>query len=148
MRLIEHGDIWTDDADVLVVPVNCVGVLGAGLAREAKRRFPTLEPVYRALCRHASFRPGGLVVLEAGEYRLPRSVALATTKDHWRDPSQLEWVATICVAMDWADRPDGRSWAVPALGCGHGGLPWSEVLAIMEHALARVDARVYPPRGR
>lgn len=139
MILIEHGDIFTDDADVLVCPVNCVGVLGKGLALEFKRRFPEACEMYRLYCGLRAFAPG--------DFHAYGRVGFAVTKKHWRDPSQIEWIGEICTELHrYHDEGKFTSIAIPALGCGCGELRWSDVLPIMQRHFASIDARVYAPR--
>lgn len=154
MKLIENGDIFTDDADVLVCPVNCVGVMGKGLALEFKRRFHWLEKDYRSL--QDVIHPGDFRIVGNQNWSDGREVwtwvGLAYTKDHWRDPSRLEWVTEIIdgvgsyVRHQNAEYVMPTSIAIPALGCGLGGLDWADVLPIMQRHFAGIDARVYPPR--
>lgn len=148
MRIVE-GDIFDDDADVLVLPVNCVGAMGKGLAREAKRRWPDVHASYQALCRRKGLKPGGVWGLKVyPDGATTFLLLLAATKDHWRGPSQIGWVAAICAQVGKLARTHPFSIAVPALGCGEGGLDWDEVRPIMEHHFADQDIRVYPPGQR
>jgi len=151
MQLLEQGSIWEDDAAVLVVPVNCASVMVDGMAKEAKHRFPDLDPLYRQACRREWLAPGHVLIRHRTVGR-PYLVAFAATQNDWREPSRLEWIASICsdiariaATARLCESVWGTSWAVPALGSGLGGLAWPDVLAIMERTLADVDARVYPP---
>jgi O-acetyl-ADP-ribose deacetylase (regulator of RNase III) len=121
-----HGDLLTSQAAVLVNPVNCVGVMGKGLARAFAGRFPSLVAPYRAACRHGLLRPGGVQFVplpQAG-----RCVANLATKDHWRDPSRYAWIQAGLEALIAGLRSRGApSVALPPLGCGLGGLDWARV---------------------
>lgn len=132
--MIEHrrGNILDSEADLIVIPVNTVGVMGAGLAKAAARKWPHLERGYRNWCRR--FRPsGGGLCVPFPEER-PTACLLAT-KEHWRDPSRLGWVAVgldrLADYVDWKDVP---SIALPMLGCGLGGLRETDVLPMIEAA--------------
>lgn len=147
MKLITNGDLFTDDADILVCPTNCVGVMGAGLALEFKRRFPWCEKSYIAACSAGDLSPGGVLMLHQEGQRIFH----VATKDHWRDPSELEWIESACENIVSCMVFQGlvnpvSSVAVPALGCGLGELEWSDVLPIMQRHFADIDVRVYPPR--
>lgn len=135
--MIEYttGDIFTCEADALVNPVNCVGVMGRGLALKFKHAFPENFRAYEAACSIKSVQPGRMFVFETGQLT-PRCIINFPTKRHWRDKSRLEdiesglgdLVNVIC------DRGI-RSIAIPPLGCGLGGLDWSDVRPRIERAL-------------
>lgn len=151
------GDIFASGADVLVCPVNCVpGVMGAGLALAFARRWPHLVASHRFACSEGFLRPGRVhtVSLKVTRWsgRAYESVgpdaacALFPTKMHWREPSRLEYVTAglAVVAKKFAERD---SIAIPALGCGLGGLDWADVRPLIVEALADLPLRVmlYPP---
>lgn len=147
---IVHGNIWDTDADAIVIPVNCTGVMGAGLAKQAADRFPLTRAVYGAVCDKHLLRPGRIFI-DTSTYDGKR-LLLAATKDHWRDPSRIEWIEDICATLkEWYTVQNigmvGHSVAVPLLGCGLGGLSIEEVLPIMEQHFADIDAIVYAPGG-
>lgn len=95
------ADIFASGCEALVNPVNCVGVSGNGLALEFKRRFPQAVRWYEDTCRRGvPMRPGEILVDStrvSGGMSL-RMIIFATTKDHWRQPSQLVWVES-CLAQ-------------------------------------------------
>lgn len=134
-----QGDLFQSGADVLVNAVNVVGVMGKGIALSFKQRFPANFGVYRDACSSGALQPGGLVVSE--QLCAPRWIVNVATKAHWRDPSRIEWVRDGLWALR-AFLVEQRvgSVALPALGAGNGGLPWSEVKAEIESALAGLDA--------
>jgi O-acetyl-ADP-ribose deacetylase (regulator of RNase III) len=151
------GDLLAAPLDLLVVPVNCRGVMGAGLAVQARDRWPGLEADLRDACGRGALRPGQLAISRPGADRLPL-VALLATKDDWRDPSRLEWVARGLDALARELRGEGalasadvrlRSVGVPALGCGLGGLAWEDVRREIWNRLRtvpNVDVHVWRPR--
>ena len=150
--------LFTSGAQVLVNPVNCVGVMGAGLAKVFATRWPRMTASYRDLCRRQELRPGGVDThLVATELYV---VNLAT-KDHWRNPSRIEWVDQGLTALAaWladprvpaAVLPVGDTTltiASPALGCGLGGLDFDEVLPLFPARLGHLPnlrVCVYSPR--
>lgn len=148
------GDIFSAGCAAIANPVNCVGVMGAGLAKEVRRRFPeACEPYFEA-CSESILRPGGLVVGTAefaGSVRLPRFVFHVATKRHWRQPSRLADVAYCLDALaSTALAMQVKSVAVPALGCGLGRLNWEDVHALMRGYLGEtkpVEWVVFPPKG-
>jgi O-acetyl-ADP-ribose deacetylase (regulator of RNase III) len=151
---IVSGTIFDDDADILVVPVNCVGIMGGGLAHQFKERYPWLDEDYRWLCTDGSLKPGETAYTSDGT----RNIVLAATKDDYKDPSKIVWIEGICaeialfLKIGWPGevRDDDAipSIAIPALGCGLGGLEWEKVLPIIERNLSEFDARIYTPSYR
>jgi O-acetyl-ADP-ribose deacetylase (regulator of RNase III) len=131
---IKHCDLFRADAQTLVNTVNCVGIMGRGVALEFKRRFPIMFTDYALRCRRGEVRPGTayLYVDPASGVRI---VNLAT-KDHWRCGSKLEWIdaGLACLAahaVEW----EITSLALPPPGCGNGGLDWADVRPLVEKHL-------------
>jgi O-acetyl-ADP-ribose deacetylase (regulator of RNase III) len=132
------ADLFETEADALVNPVNCVGVMGSGVAAEMRARFPAMYRRYREHCQLRRFKPG-MAWVWAG---VPAIVCLAT-KDDYRNSSRYDWIEAGARRLRRiAD--DGRysSIAVPRLGCGLGGLTWDRVEAILERHLADCAAEV------
>jgi O-acetyl-ADP-ribose deacetylase (regulator of RNase III) len=144
------GNLLDDDAQVLVNPVNCVGVMGRGLALAFRRTFPSILLPYSVACRTHALRPGmvRLVPLPDGQ----RFVANFPTKQHWRDPSRLEWIQDGLTGFVPAlVAREVTSVAIPPLGCGSGGLDWRQVRPLIVAAFARapqIDVRLYEPARR
>ena len=141
MLKFTQGDIFAANAQALVNPVNCVGVMGAGLALAFKRRFPENFLQYAEACRRQEVATGKLFVTEAGTH--PRWLVNFPTKQHWRNPSRLEWIAEGLsdLARVLRDRKI-TSVAIPALGAGLGGLTWDAVRREIEEALQDVDCEI------
>ena len=142
-------DIFRSDAVCLVNTVNTVGVMGKGLARAFATRYPEIVPPYRAACESGAFKAGGVQLIglnRASGARAPRAsadliVANLATKEHWRNPSKLEWVDRGLAAL--ADKLSAEgisSVAIPKVGAGLGGLDWARV--------APVIARHFEPLSR
>jgi O-acetyl-ADP-ribose deacetylase (regulator of RNase III)/uncharacterized protein YwgA len=141
------GDLFASPAQTLVNTVNCVGVMGKGVALEFKKRFPGMFDDYAARCERKQVRLG-----EPYLYRdlAGTMVVNFPTKDHWRSPSRL---ADIERGLDYFVAHNAEwgisSIAFPPLGCGNGGLEWSEVGPIIYsklHSLP-IDVEVYAPYG-
>jgi len=123
-------DIVTAATPALVNTVNCVGVMGAGVALRFKQRWPSIMPPYQAACRAGEIRPGHLWVRSLDKGQL--MVAMAT-KDHWRQPSHYGWVLQGLVRLKRFLETEGLpDCALPPPGCGHGGLEWSVVHEMVE----------------
>ncbi len=140
---VKAGNIFQEDADALVNPVNCVGIMGRGLALQFRRRFPWNFEAYADTCALGKVRPGEMFVWETG-LETPRWIVNFPTKRHWRDRSSLENIELGLKALRQEVMRRGiRSLAVPALGCGLGELRWAEVLPLMTAALSGFwDVRV------
>lgn len=150
--MIQHvqGDIFRSDAELLVNPVNLVGVSGKGLAAQFRQRYPKAQRRYEAACRDKTMRIGRLLLAMADNEA--RWIAYFPTKTHWRYPSQPDYIIDGLVDLR-AQIVKGRfaSVAVPALGCGEGGLPWVDVRTMISATLSGgamldVDVDVYTPR--
>lgn len=144
------ADIFASTAQAIVVPVNAVGTTGKGLAKSAAKRWPEWADSYRDACKGGNVAPGDIWAPECpGEHRqhLRWVVALAT-KDDWRYPSRLTWVESgLHRLADWCREELVATAAVPALGCGCGGLRWADVLPLMRLILedSRTEFTVYAP---
>ena len=145
------GDLLSADAEALVNTVNCVGVMGKGIALQFKKAFPDNFKNYSIACERKQVRPGEMFVTEqfVGS---PRYIINFPTKRHWRARSRLSDVESGLTALaDQIRKRDIRSIAMPALGCGHGGLEWEEVRSLIERELGELsgDVRivVFEPEG-
>ena len=131
-----QGDLFAFGSQALVNPVNCVGVMGKGLALQFRRRFPANFDAYREACTRREVRLGRCFVFDAAAGR-PRFVVNFPTKRHWRDRSRIEDIAAgLDDLVGILDRRAIGSIAVPPLGCGLGGLPWPRVRCLLLDRLA------------
>jgi O-acetyl-ADP-ribose deacetylase (regulator of RNase III) len=131
-----HGNIFRTTCQVLVNTVNCVGVMGAGIALECQYRFPGLFEYYEPFCARRELKPGVLLL-----YRQSKPMILCfPTKKHWKHPSRVEFIEAglstlVSKCREWSI----ESLAMPYLGCSHGGLSWEDqvrplVYRYLEHA--------------
>ncbi|MGI8601857.1 MAG: type II toxin-antitoxin system antitoxin DNA ADP-ribosyl glycohydrolase DarG [Verrucomicrobiales bacterium] len=141
------GDLFASRAQTLVNTVNCVGVMGKGVALEFKKAYPALFEDYAERCARGQVRLG-----EPYLYRDLSGAMIVNfpTKDHWRSASRLADVERgldyfVAHAAEWGI----HSVAFPPLGCGNGGLEWSEVGPLIYSKLRDVDfdVEVYAPYG-
>ncbi len=124
-----QGSIFDSGCDVLVNPVNGVGVMGAGLAKEFKKRFPKNFLSYACACDRDEVIPGRLHVFRENDV----TVVNFPTKLHWRDNSVPQHIEMSLYALAyWMGEHRIKSIAVPALGCGFGGLEWFKVKPLIE----------------
>lgn len=146
------GDLFADDAEALVNTVNCVGIMGRGVALQFKNAFPENFKAYEAACNRGAVQPGRMFVFETGQLTSPRYIVNFPTKRHWRGKSRMEDIEAGLVALVEEIRSRGiHSIALPPLGSGLGGLNWRDVRPRIEKALAPlsdVKVAVYEPGGR
>lgn len=144
------GSMFDDPvADALVNPVNVVGLMGAGLAARFKRDFPESFVAYRDALAAGELALGRVHLFATGRLVGPRWIVHFPTKAHWRDRSRLEWISSGLDSLaDVLAANPIRSVAVPALGCGLGGLAWTEVEALIRSKLSEspVEVRLFAPR--
>ncbi len=131
-------DIFKAEVEALVNPVNCVGVMGKGLAAQFKALYPENFRVYAIACRLGAVAPGTVRVWETGQHT-PRYIVNFPTKRHWRDRSLLGdiEIGLVCLVKE-VSRLEIKSIAIPALGCGLGGLSWADVKPLIVSAFAEL----------
>ena len=122
------GDILQADAEALVNTVNCVGIMGRGIALQFKNAFPANFKAYAAACERKEVQPGKMFVFETGTMTNPKYIINFPTKRHWRGKSRMEDIDSGLKALVEEIRARGiRSIAIPPLGSGLGGLNWTDV---------------------
>ena len=125
---LTHGDILVADTEALVNTVNCVGVMGRGIALQFRKAFPENFKVYESACKREELRPGKMLVFETDLLTGPRYIVNFPTKRHWKGKSRMEDIdAGLPELLREISKRGIRSIAVPPLGCGLGGLDWNEV---------------------
>jgi O-acetyl-ADP-ribose deacetylase (regulator of RNase III)/uncharacterized protein YwgA len=144
---VKIGDMFQSDAQTLVNTVNCVGVMGKGIALEFKKRFPAMFREYLAKCREGQVKLGRPYLHRdlVGKWILN-----FPTKDDWRSVSKLSDIVEGLKYLEAHYREWGiRSLAVPPLGCGNGQLDWNVVGPTLYRHLSRLDVPVelYAPVG-
>jgi len=148
---IKKGDILKADVEALVNTVNCVGVMGRGIALQFRKAFPENFNAYKDACQQQRLQPGTMFVHELGRFINPRCIINFPTKKHWRGKSRIEYIDSGLEALVREVRDRGiKSIAVPPLGCGLGGLRWSEVRQKIEAAfqtLPDVEMWLFEPGG-
>ncbi len=151
--MIEYksGNILREDAEALVNSVNCVGVMGRGVALQFKKAWPENFKAFAAACRRGEVQPGRPFVFETRQMTNPRYIINFPTKRHWRGKARLGDIEAGLQAVADEIRALGiRSVALPPLGTGLGGLNWAEVRARIEETLGTfADVRVvlFEPAG-
>jgi O-acetyl-ADP-ribose deacetylase (regulator of RNase III) len=138
-----QGNLFDSQAEALVNAVNTVGVMGRGVALEFKHRFPENYRAYRLACKREELIVGKMFVTET-KLEQPRWIINFPTKQHWRNPSKLEFVRDGLEDFVRVIEAHGiKSVALPALGCGTGGLEWKTVRELIEAVLEPLDHVVF-----
>lgn len=141
---LTRGDVLRADAEALVNTVNCVGVMGRGIALQFRKAFPDNFKAYKAVCDREELQPGKMLVHDLGRLTNPRLIINFPTKRHWRGKSRMADVeAGLRALVEEVRIRRLRSIAIPPLGCGLGGLDWRQVKARITEAFDSLpDVRV------
>ncbi|KKN78115.1 hypothetical protein LCGC14_0353420 [marine sediment metagenome] len=141
--MIEYvtGSIVDSKAQVLVNPVNCVGVMGTGLAEEFKKRWPEMFEKYVEVCDNGNLAPGRVWLWYV--WNQTPEILLFPTKDNWREPSSLGLIESGLEYFSKFRWLFYKDIAFPKLGCGLGGLDWADVQPLMERYLEPLETQVY-----
>lgn len=134
MSYIEtKGNIFNSIAQTLVNTVNCVGVMGKGVAFEFRLRYPDMFEEYRVICSENKLKPGQIL-----PYRKNNPWILNfAVKNDWKAPSRIEWVESCLQRFVYKYRELGvTSIAFPWMGAMNGGLPWEKVHELMRNYLS------------
>ena len=148
---LQEGDLLKADAEALVNTVNCVGVMGKGIALQFKQAFPENFVAYEKACKKGQIRLGQVHVFSTERLLNPKHIISFPTKKHWRAKSRLSDIESgLDSLVEIISRLNIRSVAVPPLGCGYGGLKWSEVEPLIKQkmrALPEVTVLLFAPHG-
>lgn len=135
-----HGNLLDTEAEALVNAVNTAGIMGKGIALMFKERLPENFVAYAEACKAGRVRTGSMFVTRVDEPRGARWIINFPTKQHWRNPSKLEWVRDgLADLREVVEERKIRSIALPRLGCGLGGLNWEDVRPLIESAIGDLD---------
>ena len=140
----KKGNLLEANVEALVNTVNTVGVMGKGIALMFKERFSDNNRDYEEACARGEDRVGQMFVTPTNELSGPRWIINFPTKKHWRQPSQVEWIREGLADLERVliEKRIG-SVALPPLGCGNGGLEWTEVRPMIEALASKLpDVRV------
>lgn len=146
IQYIIDGDLLRAREQVIVNPVNCRGVMGAGLALAFKQRYPKMYRAYKQQCESGELKIGQLCLYTESQ----PWILNFPTKDHYRQPSRLIYIhqGLEHLISNW-QRDGIESIAFPKLGCGKGGLSWDEVGPLMAQTLAHlpIPTTIYIDKG-
>ena len=146
-----EGNLFESNTEALVNTVNCVSIMGTGIALEFKKRYPEMYADYKKFCDNKNLRPGKFHIFEQNS---PKFIINFPTKIDWRDPSKYSWIDVGLARLFSRPIPDLniKSISLPALGCKNGGLDFTKVKQLIEKwyytfddYLNNVDVRVFVP---
>jgi len=146
-----HGNLLEADADALVNTVNTVGIMGKGIALQFRRAYPEMFKDYARAAKSREVALGAMHVWPTGLMTSPRFIINFPTKGHWRSSSRIEDIDRgLDDLVRVIQEHSIRSIAIPPLGCGNGGLAWSDVEPLIRkklQAIPDVDVLLFPPEG-
>jgi len=143
MITFTQGNLLEADTEALVNTVNTVGVMGKGIALMFKERFTDNHRRYIAACKAGQVCVGKMFVTDVNEMDAPRWIVNFPTKQHWRNPSKMEWITEGLQDLRlFLLEKRVKSIAIPPLGAGNGRLNWFKVRKQMEQVLAGLDTQI------
>ena len=146
---IAKGDLLAERVDAIVNTVNTVGIMGKGIALQFKRKWPANAKAYEEACKHGEVIPGRMFIFDNGQLVEPKYIINFPTKRDWRQPSRMADIeAGLKDLVSQIIDLRIQTIAIPPLGCGNGGLNWSEVKPRIEAAFAKipdVEVRLFAP---
>lgn len=148
---LKQGDILKANVEALVNTVNCVGIMGRGIALQFSKAFPENYKIYKATCDKKQLHPGMMLVCDLNRFENPRYIINFPTKRHWKGKSRIEDIeAGLKTLVEEIRKRNIHSIAIPPLGCGLGGLSWEQVKPMIESAfksLVDINVLLYEPTG-
>lgn len=140
MIKLSKGNILESKVDALVNTVNCVGVMGKGIALQFRQAFPENYDLYKAACNKKEVVTGKMFTVELPVLQSPKYIINFPTKYHWREKSKIEYIDSgLEDLVKVINEYQIKSIAIPPLGCGLGGLDWNVVRPKIESALNQID---------
>ena len=144
------GNLLEAKAEALVNAVNCVGVMGKGIALQFKQKFPPAYfNDYKLVCQKGELAIGKVHIFELETQNNPRFIVNFPTKNHWREQSLMTDIESgLQSLVEAVEQYEIKSIAMPALGCGLGGLDWRDVKSLIEKGfvnLPNIEVLLFPP---
>ena len=128
MITFKTGNIFEENIEAIVNTVNCIGVMGRGIALQFKKKYPANFKAYAEAAKHKEITPGNMFIFEAKQNSYPPYIINFPTKRHWRDKSRITDIQSgLDALVKVIQKKKIQSIAIPPLGCGLGGLDWGEV---------------------
>lgn len=144
IRFMVREDLLKSQMQTLVNTVNCVGIMGKGIALDFKQKYPAMFRDYQKRCGEKKVCVGEPYLVKTAS----KWIINFPTKDHWRNNSQLQWIEAGLIKLaqhvvEWKV----ESLAIPPLGCGNGGLKWQDVrpLILKHMGHLAIPIEIYGP---
>lgn len=151
MIKFQQGNLLEADVEALVNTVNCVGIMGKGIALQFKMAFPGNFKHYQKACKSGEVQPGKMFIVPNSNLANPQHIINFPTKRHWKGQSRIEDIeAGLSALVEDIKLLGIKSVALPPLGCGNGGLEWAEVAPLILSAfepIPEVEVRLFEPAG-
>ena len=139
----KNGDILREDVEAIVNTVNCVGIMGRGLALQFKNKFTQNFKEYQLACTNKEVQLGKMFVHQTGQLINPKYIINFPTKGHWKQNSKIEDISNgLDDLIAVIEKYSIKSIAIPPLGSGLGGLDWNQVKKLIEEKLKNVNCTV------
>jgi len=143
MLQFKKGNIFNEKVEALVNTVNCVGVMGKGIALQFKKKFPQNYLAYKKACQEKQVKIGKMFVYKLQLFGNPKYIINFPTKRHWKEKSKLEYIGVgLKDLVTTINKFKIKSIAIPPLGCGLGGLDWKLVKGLLEEELKPVKDKL------
>lgn len=140
LTFIKSSNIFDDRSEVIVCPVNCIGIMGKGLALSFKLKYPKYYETYQRQCKEGKIRLNFIKPYQAAN----KLIISFPTKNHWRDNSNIDNIeAGILHLISFIIYWKVKSIAIPALGCGLGNLNWNVVKPLFVKYFTDLNCKVY-----
>ena len=128
MIVFKKGNLFDSECQTLVNTVNCEGIMGAGIAKQFKQKYPEMFNEYKLACKNGILSCGGDIWLyDYIDIYKPLKILCFATKEYWYYQSKLEWIERGLKTFTYAYNQLGiTSIAWPKLGCNNGKLNWDK----------------------
>ena len=120
INVCKNKNLFNSPMHTIVITTNTVGIMGAGLAKQAKHKYPDIYQPYQSACQSKIHTTNQPLLIKRSEK--PQVLCFAT-KQHWKNKSRPEWIEQ---GLQWIinNQEEIKSIAIPPLGCGLGGLDY------------------------
>ncbi len=142
------GNLLAASNEALVNTVNTVGIMGKGIALQFKDTYPNNFQIYQQACKDGTIIPGKFWEQKKQLFRLSQNGSSISNEKDWKHRSKYEYIEEGLKDLVRVIRQyQIKSIAIPPLGCGNGGLDWSQVKTLMEKYLGtlEIDVHIYQP---
>ena len=136
----KQGDLLKEDVQAYVNTVNCVGIMGKGIALQFKMKYPENYKLYKKACNKNKVQIGKMFITEINDLFDTKYIINFPTKKHWKGKSKLEYIEKgLDDLAKQVRKLNIKSIVIPPLGCGFGGLHWKEVRPLIEQKLSSIE---------